>query len=482
MIMRWIFIIIILAATFQPLRALDLSVQKACFLAEGKTYVEVSLYILGSSLKFEPVDSLNQASVNITLMFLQGEQVVQFDRFRLVSEKMEIPGDIYHIARYILPEGKYDLEVEARDAVDSTNFHRIITSFDLDLDPASIEQSDVVLLSSAKPDTVGHPLAKNGIIMEPLGFNYYDRYANTLVFYNELYNTDRLKEDFLIHYAVYDPADTLLKAPILERYKRKQSGVVVPILMKMDISTLPSGRYIFACEMWKLDKTVLSTKKIPFLRTNPVRDLKMAVESEVISNGAFIDSLDFEELDYALRALIPRLSGIDRETANFLLEDKKPKYMRYFLYDYWSRVAPSDPAGTFHQYLDIAKAVDKLYYSGFRKGFETDRGYIFLKYGKPDDVVTVEDEVDAPPYEIWTYYSLYNRTQSNVKFLFYNPDLTRNGYVLLHSTARGERQNPRWESVLYGNIAGQQPAGNFIDGGSVQDGINRNARRLFNDN
>src|SRR5690606_17534227 len=148
----------------------------------------------------------------------------------------------------------------------------------------------------------------------------------------------------------------------------------------------------------------------------------------------------------------------------------------------WNRVAPHDPPGTYEKYMNVVRAVDRQFYSGFRRGFETDRGYIFLKYGKPDDLVTVEDEVDAPPYEIWTYYSLPNSRQSNVKFLFYNPDLTQNGFVLLHSTARGERQNPRWESVLYGSTAGQGSGNTLIDGGGIPDGINRNARRLFNDN
>lgn len=463
--------------------ALDLSVQHACFRSGDRSYVELSLYIVGSSLTYQPVDSLlNQAAVDIAVIFLNGEQVVQFDRYRLVSDRMEIPGDIYHIGRYALPAGKYTVEVEARDAADSTNSHRVITEFEIGFLNQGVEQSDIALLASAKQDTLGHPLAKNGIVMEPLAYNYYDRYANTLVFYNEIYGADTAGDDILLHYGVYEPADSMFRAPIMERFKRRSAASVIPVLMKMDISGLPSGRFVFVCEAWKLDKTVLSRKQVPFYRTNPVRDLQMAVETEVASQAVFIDTLSLESLEYSIRALVPRLTGTDIETANFLLEDKKPKYMRYFLYNYWQRVAPGDPAGTFLQYMQVARAVDRQYYSGFRKGFETDRGYIFLKYGKPDDIVTVEDEVDAPPYEIWTYYRLSNTTQSNVKFLFYNPGLTRNGFELLHSTARGERQNPRWESVLYGSISGQLPTNSFIEGSRVPDGINRNARRLFNDN
>jgi hypothetical protein len=81
-------------------------------------------------------------------------------------------------------------------------------------------------------------------------------------------------------------------------------------------------------------------------------------------------------------------------------------------------------------------------------GFETDRGNIFMKYGAPNDVVSVEDEPSAPPYEIWIYYSFPVTAQFDVKFLFYSPELA-NSYNLLHSTCENEINNPAWEQILY---------------------------------
>jgi hypothetical protein len=99
----------------------------------------------------------------------------------------------------------------------------------------------------------------------------------------------------------------------------------------------------------------------------------------------------------------------------------------------------------------------------------------------PSDVVTVETEQSAPPYEIWFYNQFPQTGQNNVKFLFYNPSLATNGYKLLHSNARGEVHNPQWEVELYRN-APQAPgsaSGNFIDQTHVQGGMGRNARRLY---
>lgn len=130
----------------------------------------------------------------------------------------------------------------------------------------------------------------------------------------------------------------------------------------------------------------------------------------------------------------------------------------------------------FQQYMQVAHVVDMNYRSGFGYGFETDRGHIFLKYGRPDDIIEVEDEPTAPPYEIWFYNSFPATHQANVRFLFYNPSLTKNGYQLLHSTAIGEVKNARWEIELYRDATQETPGVNAREMG---DNVYRNARRYF---
>ena len=74
-----------------------------------------------------------------------------------------------------------------------------------------------------------------------------------------------------------------------------------------------------------------------------------------------------------------------------------------YLYSYWALYNPNNAKAAYDAYMDVARAVDKTYDSGFGYGFESDRGFVFMKYGKPSDVTQVEDETDAPPYEIWSY-------------------------------------------------------------------------------
>ncbi|RMF31243.1 MAG: hypothetical protein D6765_02085, partial [Bacteroidetes bacterium] len=63
----------------------------------------------------------------------------------------------------------------------------------------------------------------------------------------------------------------------------------------------------------------------------------------------------------------------------------------------------------------------------------------------------------------------------------YNPSLATNGFILLHSNARGEVNNPRWEIELYGQAPMEIDGSNYLDGTRMQDNIGRRARRLFED-
>ena len=112
-----------------------------------------------------------------------------------------------------------------------------------------------------------------------------------------------------------------------------------------------------------------------------------------------------------------------------------------------------------------------------------------MKYGKPSDVITVEDDSDAPPYEIWSYNDFPQTQQSNVKFLFYNPSLATGQFTLLHSTAKTEVNNPRWEIQLYDGVTednkaldyGRASSAEYQSAARNMEFMSRRARQLFED-
>jgi hypothetical protein len=82
----------------------------------------------------------------------------------------------------------------------------------------------------------------------------------------------------------------------------------------------------------------------------------------------------------------------------------------------------------------------------------SDRGRVYLQYGAPDASQQVSTEPNSYPYEIWQYYRIKDpatgQFQSNKKFVFYNPSLDGKCYSLLHSDARGEMRDDRWQIKL----------------------------------
>ena len=147
---------------------------------------------------------------------------------------------------------------------------------------------------------------------------------------------------------------------------------------------------------------------------------------------------------YSLKALIPVISGTESSALNDIITGQKFPEGKYFLWRYWFEKNSISHQSAYDQYMKYAYAVDKTYRSQIGYGFETARGYIYLKYGMPSDMVTRESEPSAPPYEIWFYDQIEQGKQKNVKFIFYIPSLAHNDYEFSHSTCLGEKNNPSW--------------------------------------
>ncbi|MGZ5283730.1 MAG: GWxTD domain-containing protein, partial [Bacteroidia bacterium] len=115
--------------------------------------------------------------------------------------------------------------------------------------------------------------------------------------------------------------------------------------------------------------------------------------------------------------------------------------------DFWKSRNPEDPEKAYADYVKAVTEVQQNYSTMLSQGYRTDRGRIYLKYGKPDYVAPYIDEPNAYPYEIWHYYK--TATRNNVKFIFYNPTQIDNDYILLHSEMPSEKQNPNWKRMIY---------------------------------
>jgi GWxTD domain-containing protein len=316
--------------------------------------------------------------------------------------------------------------------------------------------------------------------MTPLQFAWYRPDLNNLYFYNELYHSDiEPGTDFYISYTIspqFDPDHYLL-----EGYKRLKPKGVNSIVQGIDITGLTSGEYLLMVNVFDQSRTLLKSQRKLFSRDNPEADKRMADQRDQFFSHSFTLAMSDDSVRYALRAIAPVVAQSHVPILNSLLHQGEMENLRRFLHRYWIEKDPDKPELAYKSYMRLAALVDEEYHSAFGYGFETDRGHIVLKYGMPADIIGVDDEPSAPPYEVWIYNQFPATGQSNVRFLFYNPSLAGGDYRLLHSTATGELQNSRWQQMLYSDALSEPGPGDFIDARGVQDNFHRRAVEYFND-
>ncbi len=464
--------VLLLILTSQFSWAISASVNFAVYqdLENEKSYIEIYTHIVGQSVVFTIMeDNINyQSKIQSTIIIKKGEKVINFKKYILGSPLTTKKIDFSDLARMYLPEGEYSLEIELLDLNDETNKF----AYNKAIIIKKQKLSTLRLLSSIEKSDEESLFAKNGVVMESLAYDRYFDNQHTLSSYIELYPSSDQEYSY-VKYSITNKDRTILTK--IKRYKNQKT---VPCLIQFDISKIPSDEYIFKASLINKDESVIEEQNIEFTRTNPLADMKIEMGESDLYQTSFVQKIKKNELDYHLKAILPIASSLERKILSKAINNFDFSIKRYALYEYWKRnTKGTNTKAQFEGYMKVARAVDKKYYSGFSYGFDSDRGRIFLKYGKPSNSIVVTNEPTAPPYEIWVYDYMEETHENNVRFVFYSPSLT-DDYLLLHSTCKDEYSNNRWEHELYKN-APKDLEGNSLEGGSVKDNWNRKARYYF---
>lgn len=474
---------ILLAASH--VTALDATATGYVFAVEDKQYIEINLEIAGLSLAYVSIDSHTmQAAVEVLILIKSGDKVVNFEKYRLNGPGVTFPTNLLDLKRFYIAPGNYTIEIDLQDANKADNFRKI----NLQKTVGAYDRpglSDIQLLRNFKRDTVGNGLFhKNGYFMEPLPFAFYDRESTKLAFYVETYHSNQIAgiPHYQLRYLIEADRGNGKRELISTGNRIRTLNGKDAVQVKMDIAGLASGNYMLTVEMRRPDNELIASKSVDFQRINPLLDLQLDSLNEGMLAREFVSMLDSSVLRYSLKAVSIVSTSDQTESIAIMLKRGTVKEMQFFLFRHFARENPNNPRQAYTRFMEKATFVDKRFYSGYRHGFETDRGRAYMRFDKPDDIVHVEDDPAAPPYEIWIYYNFPKTAQQNVKFLFYNPSLAGEDYILLHSTARGETKNPQWERILYARNAYDQDEGdNYNDATGVQRNLGRNARVYFED-
>ena len=413
-------------------------------------FVETYLYIFGPSLLEDLDTNVKNKKVEI-LLFIENEQKEIVD-----YKKHVIEGEIDHInkngildlQRFFLLDGDYHLSLRLVDQNDTTNIEEHQQTFTLSK-TNSVEFSDVELLDKYwKSDSVSK-LNKSGFEMIPLVTTYLGPEFNRLSYYTEIYFDEKIGRD--------NPSVILTQSILVEKnrkiagqynkLKKISTSSVVPVLNSFDLSNLPTGNYVLKLSVMNKNQQVLNSKELSFQRTNLNNSMKLNRLNSVSIANTFASILPQDSLDEFLKCLAPLASNLEKNIIDNKLNDIDDTLKRQFIYSFWYNRFPNDPAYNWSKYKNEVKKTNQLFGTKVRKGYETDRGRIYLKYGPPNTITDRPNEPSAYPYQIWHYYKIGRF--NNKRFIFYLPDLVTNDYVILHSTLQGEYFNNNWKTDLH---------------------------------
>lgn len=429
------------------------SLQAYAFCSGDAPYLEIYTKL--------PAQRLAGYSVDRELFITHGVDTIYGDIAHADLDLSE--QDFFDVHRVKVDHGEYKVHV----AITGTDIQTITMATNVDVLPCRDRIVSDIIVADAITKCIGCSNSKYDLIIEPRpGHIVVDSSFKTHL-YVEAYKSDSLVKYLSFGVRASDGRD------LVKSYKALTDDDLQVLVLSMD-EPLPSFNkasvYVSAHDALR---QTLYTSSTSVTFENYMYRYKEEAEPLL----AF-DTLEYDDLRFDLKSLIPIVGSVEGEVVARLVYDANTRQMRNYLKRYWVDNHDAEAVQQYLSYRAVAEAVHQRFYNTVGYGFETDRGHIYLKYGKPNDMVAVEDEPDAPPYQIWRYNYILATQQTDVKFIFHNPSLVTNDYYLLHSTCRVELQNPRWEIDLYSKAQWDQQ-GNTIDGTSMSDGHNRQAKRIF---
>ncbi len=424
----------------------------------NQPYIETYLTIVGNSLYPKRTGLNYQSAVNIEVKILKDSAIVKANKYNLIgpafSDTLKSPVFIDN-QRYSLANGVYTLEMKLTDKNKPKRQPLLIKqTIVLAFDQKLMEASSVEVLESYKKTVTPTSISKSGYELVPYNINYFPETIKELSFYFESYNADSVlgKNKPFIYVYYLENSDNLNKLNTYGDFRKQTSQKVNPLLGKINIGTLGSGNYNLVIEAKDENNITQLQKKYFFQRMNKSVDVSdfYTLSSKKTVTDYFGSCNNLDTLKMFVECLWPIANYTDKDRVINVSLKKDKEVMKNFVIDFWQRRA-ADTGNALKMWAEYYKSVQEvmvLFKCGKQKGYYTERGRVYLQYGKPSQRSIQNNEMNTFPYEIWQYYTLYdkanNQSFSNRKFVFVNKNLGDDCHTLVHSDMRGELYNDRW--------------------------------------
>ena len=411
------------------------------------------------------------ARIKTDILFTNDAGVIKEDHFILQTK----PGtDVSDLAalnildqrHYFITPGMVHMKFVLTDMADTTSRFVYRDSFLVAPAAATAFYSDLQLLDTSFESSSPTIFYRKGRQVVPACTNFLDESRSALHYYAELYQSATItKDDFPL----------VQRICIAKKEKSAPSGAYIhtdTILTASDfvasgtfpIATLGSGNYYLNVSLINKTGVEIAAQSLFFQRMNPHPHIDSTKKADVMADTAmesvtvldlsktFVAKYTLPQLKAMLKMLLPTSDPMHAASINSFLKKPDDLYMRYYIYNHFAAINKKDPGKAWKEFSANVLEVNKRFTEHGIAGYETDRGIIFLRYGEPTEIISVENETGSLPYEIWQYNTLTQMNHKDIAdavFLFYKPNDMLAGFRILHSNVSGEAMNKSWRSYLY---------------------------------
>ncbi|MEM9023459.1 MAG: GWxTD domain-containing protein [Bacteroidota bacterium] len=348
--------------------------------------------------------------------------------------------------RIQLGNGEYDLEIVIDDLHSDDEPINTSQHVTVDYPNSKVNISEIELVESFSKSTAPGMLTKSGYDLVPYVAGYYPENKTKLRFYAEIYNTNYVlgeSERYLVNYYL-EYADNGRAMNSFRGFNRETAKKVNVVLSEFDIAELPSGNFNIVLEVRNRQNEVVAEKRQFFQRSNPAVQVEM---NQVVVEATFVEGMNHPDtLREHIRSMRPIASEKEATFIRTQLKSADLSLMQHFFLAFWQSRNNLEPEVEWMRYRHEVRKVNKNYSTSIKKGYETDRGRVYLEYGPPNQISERKHDPASYPYEIWQYYRIKQR--ADARFVFYDNDLVTNDYQLLHSNVIGEINDHRWRLRL----------------------------------
>ena len=419
--------------------------------SENKSTLELYFSVNQRDLTyaFDKNEYTGQANIEVNIFSKSKNKSVFDDLFGLQakvtdSTKNKITNKLIGQQNFNLPVDEYVVNLIGSDY---NNKSRIDTvKFEISITPYESEKTYIsqIQLSSAcvRSNDKNSIFYKNGFEITPNPDVLFGMNLKSINYYLEIYSISKefFGENNYLMFYITDISNNVIK----QTFKPEKSKSTAFIETgSMDIDSLESGSYFFKARL--IDSATGSfiekEKKFFVFNKSKIANDGRDEKSFLISEYKTM-SLEKIEDEYNKSIYIRDKRETDEFKKLSSLDDKR-KYM----FEFWGKrkTNPNSPVNDFKvEYFKRILEANKQFKEGFKDGWRTDKGRIFIMYGTPDEVENHPNEANSKGYEIWTY----NNIQGKAVCVFAEYEIGGGNYRLIHSTIRGELRDDDWKKKV----------------------------------